>query len=87
MIDSGGGGAGKLILENMEKDGLINFPGLTMDGYRKDLRKLGGLGVEGLYPGHMLLTVKNWQKHIDTAIAQCTKSCIPRSIGQFEFVF
>jgi glyoxylase-like metal-dependent hydrolase (beta-lactamase superfamily II) len=67
--------------------GLINFPGSNMDGYRKDLKKLGSLRVEGLYPGHMLFTVKNGQKHIDAAIEQCNRSSIPRSVGQFELVF
>jgi hydroxyacylglutathione hydrolase len=67
--------------------GLINFPGSTMDGYRKDLRKLAGLNIDGLFPGHMLFTLENGQKHIDACIEQCEKGIIPRSIGQFELVF
>ncbi len=67
--------------------GLINFPGSTMDGYRRDLKKLAGLRIEGLFPGHMLFTVRNGQKHIDAAIGQCGKGVIPRSIGQFEMIF
>lgn len=64
--------------------GLINFPGSTMDGYRRDLKKLAGLKIDGLFPGHMLFTIKNGQKHIDAAIGQCRQGAIPRSIGQFE---
>jgi len=67
--------------------GLINFPGSTMDGYRKDIKKLAGLDIEGFYPGHMLFTTKHGQKHIDGAIEQCSKGSVPRSVGQFELVF
>jgi hydroxyacylglutathione hydrolase len=67
--------------------GLINALGSTMDGFRKDLKKLGGLGVDGLYPGHMLFTVTGGQQHIDAAIQQCGKGTVPQSIGQFGTVF
>lgn len=67
--------------------GLINFPGSTMDGFRKDLKRLAGLGIDGLYPGHMLFTVTGGQQHIDAAIAQCGKGSVPQSIGQFGTVF
>jgi glyoxylase-like metal-dependent hydrolase (beta-lactamase superfamily II) len=35
--------------------GLINFPGSSMDGYRQDIKKLAGLQIDGLFPGHLLL--------------------------------
>jgi hydroxyacylglutathione hydrolase len=67
--------------------GLINFPGSNLDGYRKDLNKLAGLNIDGLFPGHMLFTLEGGQKHIDASIKQCKKGFVPRSIGQFEPIF
>jgi hydroxyacylglutathione hydrolase len=67
--------------------GLINFPGSSMDGYRKDLKKLANLSIDGLFPGHMLFTLEGGQQHIDAGIEQCKKGVIPRSIGQFELIF
>lgn len=67
--------------------GLINAPGSTMDGYRQDLKKLCGLNVEGLFPGHMLFTVAGGQRHIDAAIEQCGSGKIPQTIGQYGLVF
>ncbi len=67
--------------------GLINFPGSSMDGYRRDLQKLAGLRIEGLFPGHMLFTLRDGQRHIEAALQQCRRGVIPRSIGQFELVF
>jgi glyoxylase-like metal-dependent hydrolase (beta-lactamase superfamily II) len=67
--------------------GLINFPGSTMEGYRADLQKLAGLKVDGLFPGHLLFTLRDGQRHIDAALDQCRRGVIPRSIGQFELIF
>ncbi len=67
--------------------GLINFPGSGMEGYRRDLPKLAGLQVEGLFPGHQLFTLRDGQRHIDAALEQCRRGILPRSIGQFELVF
>ncbi|GBC76877.1 Metallo-beta-lactamase L1 type 3 [bacterium HR08] len=67
--------------------GLINFPGSTMEGYRRDLHKLAGLRIDGLFPGHMLFTLRDGQRHIDAALEQCRRGVIPRSIGQFELIF
>lgn len=67
--------------------GLINFPGSTMDGYRRDLDKLVCLGIEGLYPGHMLFTVTGGQAHIDAAVAECRRGSIPQTVGQFGIIF
>jgi len=67
--------------------GLINAPGSSMDGYRKELKKLAGLNVDGLFPGHMLFTVKGGQAHIDAAIEQCGKGQIPLTIGNCGLIF
>jgi glyoxylase-like metal-dependent hydrolase (beta-lactamase superfamily II) len=67
--------------------GLINAPGSNMDGYRRDLEKLSGLEIDGLFPGHNLFTVAGGQAHIDAAISQCKKGSIPQSIGHCGVIF
>lgn len=67
--------------------GLINFPGSSMSGYRKELKKLSGLKIDGLFPGHMLFTLNGGQEHIDVAIEQCRKSTVPQTIGQMGYLF
>ncbi|MEZ5344955.1 MAG: MBL fold metallo-hydrolase [Pyrinomonadaceae bacterium] len=67
--------------------GLINAPGSTLEGYRKDLLKLKGLNIDGLYPGHFLFTVTGGQRHIDAAIAECGKGTVPQTVGQYGVVF
>lgn len=67
--------------------GVINAEGSGMDGYRADLHKLGGLGVDGLFPGHGLFTLRNGQQHIDCAVAQATRGFLGRQIGQGDLLF
>jgi glyoxylase-like metal-dependent hydrolase (beta-lactamase superfamily II) len=67
--------------------GLINFPGSSMSGYRKQLKKLSGLKIDGLFPGHLLFTLNGGQEHIDVAIEQCRKSTVPQAIGQMGYLF
>ena len=67
--------------------GLINAPGSTMDGYRRDLNKLADLNIDGFFPGHFLFTVNGGQRHIDAAIEQCGKGSIPPTVGQYGVVF
>jgi hydroxyacylglutathione hydrolase len=67
--------------------GLINAAGSGMEGYRQDLRKLGGLAVEGLFPGHGLFTLCGGQRHVDHAIEQLNCGFLGRQIGQWDFIF
>lgn len=67
--------------------GLINAPGSTMEGYRRDLKKLANLNIDGFFPGHFLFTVTGGQRHIDAAIEQCAKGSIPQTVGQYGVVF
>lgn len=67
--------------------GLINAPGSNMDGYRQDLKKLAGLNIDGLFPGHFLFTVTGGQRHIEAAVEQCGKGSIPQTVGQYGVVF
>ncbi|MGD9562432.1 MAG: MBL fold metallo-hydrolase [Pyrinomonadaceae bacterium] len=67
--------------------GLINAPGSTLEGYRRDLSKLAGLNIDGLYPGHYLFTVTDGQRHIDAAIEQFGKGSVPLTVGQIGMIF
>ena len=64
--------------------GLINYPGSSMDGYRANLSRLAGLKVEGLFPGHLLFSVRRGQRHIDIALERIKGGFIPPSIGQSD---
>jgi glyoxylase-like metal-dependent hydrolase (beta-lactamase superfamily II) len=67
--------------------GLINAPGSTLEGYRSDLPRLEGLGVEALLPGHGLFTLRGGQRHIDCALEQLGRNFVPRMIGQGDLIF
>jgi hydroxyacylglutathione hydrolase len=67
--------------------GVINAEGSGMSGYRADLRKLKNLGIEGLFPGHGLFTLRNGQRHIEAAIEQLARGFVPRQIGQGDLIF
>jgi len=67
--------------------GVINAEGSGMKGYRADLRKLAGLDVEGLFPGHGLFTLRGGQRHLDCAIEQVGKGFLGRQIGQEGLLF
>jgi glyoxylase-like metal-dependent hydrolase (beta-lactamase superfamily II) len=45
-----------------------NWPGCDLQAYQRGLRKLAGLAVDALLPGHLLWTVSGGQAHIDKAI-------------------
>lgn len=62
--------------------GVINAKGSGMDGYRSDLGKLQSLSIEGLFPGHGLMTLKEGQKHINRAIELMKKGFLPPQVGQ-----
>jgi glyoxylase-like metal-dependent hydrolase (beta-lactamase superfamily II) len=67
--------------------GVINVDGSGMEGYRADLSKLNGLGVEGFFPGHGIFTLHGGQRHIDKAIEQMANGFMPRQIGQGDAIF
>lgn len=67
--------------------GVINADGSGMEGYRQDLSKLGGLGIDGLFPGHGIFTLRDGQRHIDCALQQLEKGFLGRQIGQGELLF
>lgn len=59
--------------------GLVNLPGSSLSAFRRDLPKLGGLGVDLLCPGHGVFTVARGQLHIDQAIDALSRSALPPS--------
>ncbi len=67
--------------------GLINAPGSSLAGYRSDFRRLQGLEVEALLPGHGLFTLRGGQRHIDCAAEQLARGFVPRMIGQGDLIF
>lgn len=67
--------------------GVINAEGSGMSGYRADLRKLSNLGIEGLFPGHGLFTLRGGQRHIDVAVEHLEQGFVPRQIGQGDLIF
>jgi glyoxylase-like metal-dependent hydrolase (beta-lactamase superfamily II) len=57
--------------------GLINAEGSSLDDYRRDMPKLGDLGIDMLLPGHSVFMLRNGQKHIDRAIRRLTDFVLP----------
>ena len=62
--------------------GLINYPMSSIEDYHTGLPKLKDLGIDGLFPGHGILMLKNGQSHIDTALKQLDSIFMPQSVGQ-----
>ncbi len=62
--------------------GLINYPMCSIEDYHIGLPKLKGLGVDGLFPGHGIVTLKNGQAIIDAALKQLDNIFMPQSVGQ-----
>ena len=67
--------------------GVINSFGSDMAGYRSDLHKLADLAVDGLFPGHVLFTLRGGQAHLSAAIDQARRGLLPRQIGQGDLIF
>jgi hydroxyacylglutathione hydrolase len=57
--------------------GLGNWPGSGLKAYRESIRKLHGLEVNELYPGHGLWTLKGGQRHLDKAVDNLTYGWVP----------
>ena len=52
--------------------GLLNCRGSSLEMYRATMRRLGGLGVDVLLPGHGCPVLGDGQSHIDKAITAVT---------------
>jgi len=56
---------------------LLNVEGSDPADYRRSLPALGGLAVDGLFPGHYLFAVRHGQQHVDLALERMKKSVFP----------
>jgi len=59
--------------------GLGNWPGSSLAAYRENIGKLGGLGVDMLFPGHYMWSLRNGQSHLDAAIEALSEAWVPPS--------
>ena len=57
--------------------GLGNWAGSSLEDYRGAIGRLAGLGVEALYPGHYLWTLRGGQAHLDAAIENLAQAWVP----------
>jgi glyoxylase-like metal-dependent hydrolase (beta-lactamase superfamily II) len=57
--------------------GLGNWPGSDLASYRANIEKLSGLGVNQLFPGHFMFTLRGGQGHLDRAIANLKLPWVP----------
>jgi hydroxyacylglutathione hydrolase len=64
------------------KISLLVVPGSDLLAMSESVRKLGGLGIEALLPGHGLFSLRGGQKHIDRAIRTFDSMMPPGSILQ-----
>ncbi|MCE5250985.1 MBL fold metallo-hydrolase [bacterium] len=62
--------------------GLINYPMCSIADYHIGLPKFKGLDIEGLFPGHGIMTLKNGQAILDAALKQLDSIFMPHSVGQ-----
>ncbi|MCI8418208.1 MAG: MBL fold metallo-hydrolase [Lachnospiraceae bacterium] len=57
--------------------GLLNCPGSELAGFRRDIKRLEGLGIEVLLPGHRMLALDGGQSHIEKAIENLSRAFVP----------
>jgi len=57
--------------------GLGNWPGSSLEEYRKNIRNLSNLRVDALLPGHFLWTLRDGQKSLDKAIENLSLAWVP----------
>jgi glyoxylase-like metal-dependent hydrolase (beta-lactamase superfamily II) len=62
--------------------GLLNYPMSSMEWYHQGLPKLAGLPVDGLYPGHGIICIRNGRNVVDAAMNQLHNIFVPQSVGQ-----
>ena len=59
--------------------GLLNCPGCDLSLYRKDIKKLAGLDLDILFPGHRMVVLSHAQDHVDKAIYHMSRAFMPPS--------
>ena len=56
---------------------LLNCVGSSLADYRENLKKLSGLSVEALFPGHLRFALEGGQEDIDAAVKALERSLWP----------
>ncbi len=62
---------------------VINVPGCDLGRYRENIRRLHGLGVDALFPGHLLWRLADAQRHLDAAVTAFSMSRMPKNLVSF----
>jgi len=62
----------------------LNYWGCDLNAYRHSLRRLAGLGVDLLLPGHHQFTLRNGQRHLDCAVEWSKRLYLPPSPPRFR---
>lgn len=57
--------------------GIGNWPGSSLEEYRRNMRKLSNLSIDALLPGHYLWTLRDGQKSIDKAVENLKLAWVP----------
>ncbi|MEM3873117.1 MAG: MBL fold metallo-hydrolase [Nitrososphaeria archaeon] len=57
--------------------GLGNWPGSSLEEYRKNIGKLSNLSVDALLPGHFMWTLKDGQAHLNKAVENLKLAWVP----------
>ena len=57
--------------------GLGNWPGSSLENYRRHIGRLSNLSVDALLPGHFLWTLKGGQEHLDKAVENLKSAWVP----------
>jgi hydroxyacylglutathione hydrolase len=55
---------------------ILNCAGFSLEDYRENIKKLKGLNVDMLFPGHGVFTLENGQSHIDILVNAFNKLLI-----------
>jgi hydroxyacylglutathione hydrolase len=58
----------------------LNCPGTNLDAYRESVRRLSGLDIDILLPGHRLFTLRYGQRVIDSVVRGFETLAIPKSV-------
>ena len=59
---------------------LLNAPGSSVQDYCQSIKKLAGLGVDALFPGHLGFCLRGGQEHINMAIEAFEDLPVPKSM-------
>lgn len=57
--------------------GLGNWPGSSLDDYRRYIGKLSNLSIDALLPGHFIWTLRGGQEHLNKAIDNLKLAWVP----------